>query len=163
MVDNGWEMLISAFIHFVVHCRFRNKKSNHSVWTRWRRNLSVRNYWREILFESDTLKVGTEHGGVNKRCSGSAVFSDGFTLGSWRVYHSFTLRMEIFGSTFDDSVFLEAKDRVPVTLTGYSAKRCEAQVSVFCWIMDQVWPQWRLRGVEKTLLAKIEPNFTKEE
>uniref|UniRef100_A0A3Q3VSI2 Uncharacterized protein n=1 Tax=Mola mola TaxID=94237 RepID=A0A3Q3VSI2_MOLML len=37
------------------------------------------------------------------------------------------LRMEILGSTFDDSVFSEARDRVPVTLTGYSAKRCEAQ------------------------------------
>ncbi|XP_016893245.1 uncharacterized protein C8orf76 homolog isoform X2 [Cynoglossus semilaevis] len=33
--------------------------------------------------------------------------------------------MEIFGSTFDDSVFLEAKERVCSSLPSYAAKRCE--------------------------------------
>lgn len=36
--------------------------------------------------------------------------------------------MEIFGSTFDDSVFSEKKDRVPVSLTTYKAKVCEPEV-----------------------------------
>ncbi|XP_059195409.1 uncharacterized protein C8orf76 [Centropristis striata] len=35
--------------------------------------------------------------------------------------------MEIFGSTFDDSVFLEAKDRVTVALSSYNAKLCEPE------------------------------------
>ncbi|KAL3060630.1 uncharacterized protein C8orf76 [Trematomus bernacchii] len=35
--------------------------------------------------------------------------------------------MEIFGSTFDDSVFLQAKDRVAVPLSHYNAKRCEPE------------------------------------
>ncbi|XP_041798498.1 uncharacterized protein C8orf76 [Chelmon rostratus] len=35
--------------------------------------------------------------------------------------------MEIFGSTFDDSVFLEARDRVSVTLSSYNAKLCEPE------------------------------------
>lgn len=36
--------------------------------------------------------------------------------------------MEILGSTFDDSVFAEKKDRVPVSLTTYKAKMCEPEV-----------------------------------
>lgn len=36
--------------------------------------------------------------------------------------------MEILGSTFDDSVFSENKDRVPVSLTAYNAKVCEPEV-----------------------------------
>lgn len=36
--------------------------------------------------------------------------------------------MEILGSTFDDSVFSEKKDRVPVSLTTYNAKVCEPKV-----------------------------------
>ncbi|XP_040021368.1 uncharacterized protein C8orf76 homolog isoform X2 [Gasterosteus aculeatus] len=39
--------------------------------------------------------------------------------------------MEIF-ATFDDSVFLEAKDRVAVTLSSYNAKVCEPQ-----WFCDK--------------------------
>lgn len=39
--------------------------------------------------------------------------------------------MEIFGSTFDDSVFLEARDRVSVALTTYNVKLCEPQVKVY--------------------------------
>ncbi|XP_032374437.1 uncharacterized protein C8orf76 homolog [Etheostoma spectabile] len=35
--------------------------------------------------------------------------------------------MEIFGSTFDDSVFLEARDRVSVALSSYNAKLCEPE------------------------------------
>lgn len=35
--------------------------------------------------------------------------------------------MEILGSTFDDSVFSEARDRVSVTLSSYNAKLCEPQ------------------------------------
>ncbi|KAM4633638.1 uncharacterized protein C8orf76 homolog isoform 2-T2 [Polymixia lowei] len=35
--------------------------------------------------------------------------------------------MEIFGSTFDDSVFVEARDRVSVTLSSYHAKSCEPE------------------------------------
>lgn len=35
--------------------------------------------------------------------------------------------MELFGSTFDDSMFLEEKDRVSVTLKSYNAKVCEPQ------------------------------------
>ncbi|KAK5862679.1 hypothetical protein PBY51_018048 [Eleginops maclovinus] len=35
--------------------------------------------------------------------------------------------MEIFGSAFDDSVFLQAKDRVTVPLSHYNAKRCEPE------------------------------------
>ncbi|XP_028326826.1 uncharacterized protein C8orf76 homolog [Gouania willdenowi] len=35
--------------------------------------------------------------------------------------------MEILGSTFDDSVFNEAKDRVCVSVTAYNAKVCEDQ------------------------------------
>lgn len=40
--------------------------------------------------------------------------------------------MEIFGSTFDDSVFLEARDRVSVSLSSYNAKICEPQ-----WFCDE--------------------------
>lgn len=36
--------------------------------------------------------------------------------------------MEILGSTFDDSVFSEKKDRLPVSLTTYNAKVCEPKV-----------------------------------
>ena len=36
--------------------------------------------------------------------------------------------MEIFGSTFDDSVFGETKDKVSVNLLPYKAKFCESQV-----------------------------------
>lgn len=36
--------------------------------------------------------------------------------------------MEILGSTFDDSVFSEKKDRVSVSLTTYNAKVCEPEV-----------------------------------
>uniref|UniRef100_A0A3Q3KVJ7 Chromosome 8 open reading frame 76 n=1 Tax=Mastacembelus armatus TaxID=205130 RepID=A0A3Q3KVJ7_9TELE len=39
--------------------------------------------------------------------------------------------MEIFGSTFDDSVFSEARDRVCVCLSSYSAKVCEPE-----WFCD---------------------------
>ncbi|XP_073341387.1 uncharacterized protein C8orf76 homolog [Pagrus major] len=39
--------------------------------------------------------------------------------------------MEIFGSTFDDSVFLEARSRVSVTLSSYNAKLCEPE-----WFCD---------------------------
>ncbi|XP_078109656.1 uncharacterized protein C8orf76 homolog isoform X1 [Sander vitreus] len=35
--------------------------------------------------------------------------------------------MEIFGSTFDDSVFLEARDRVSVALSSYNAKLCKPE------------------------------------
>ncbi|XP_076592312.1 uncharacterized protein C8orf76 homolog [Chaetodon auriga] len=35
--------------------------------------------------------------------------------------------MEIFGSTFDDSVFSEARDRVSVSLSSYNAKLCEPE------------------------------------
>ncbi|XP_071761108.2 uncharacterized protein C8orf76 homolog [Centroberyx gerrardi] len=35
--------------------------------------------------------------------------------------------MEIFGSTFDDSVFAEARDRVSVALSSYNAKFCEPE------------------------------------
>uniref|UniRef100_A0A3P9LAD4 Zgc:101716 n=1 Tax=Oryzias latipes TaxID=8090 RepID=A0A3P9LAD4_ORYLA len=35
--------------------------------------------------------------------------------------------MEIFGSTFDDSVFSEARDRVCESLTSYNPKMCEAE------------------------------------
>lgn len=35
--------------------------------------------------------------------------------------------MEILGSTFDDSVFCEARDRVSVSLSSYDAKLCEPQ------------------------------------
>ncbi|KAM9851844.1 uncharacterized protein C8orf76 homolog [Aulostomus maculatus] len=35
--------------------------------------------------------------------------------------------MEIFGSTFDDSVFSEARDRVSVSVAPYTAKRCEPE------------------------------------
>ncbi|XP_029306492.1 uncharacterized protein C8orf76 homolog [Cottoperca gobio] len=35
--------------------------------------------------------------------------------------------MEMFGSTFDDSVFLQAKDRVSVALASYNAKLCEPE------------------------------------
>lgn len=35
--------------------------------------------------------------------------------------------MEIFGSTFDDSVFSEARDRVCVSLSSYNAKLCEPE------------------------------------
>ncbi|XP_035475999.1 uncharacterized protein C8orf76 isoform X2 [Scophthalmus maximus] len=35
--------------------------------------------------------------------------------------------MEIFGSAFDDSVFLEARARVRVTLSAYNAKLCEPE------------------------------------
>ncbi|XP_038567972.1 uncharacterized protein C8orf76 isoform X2 [Micropterus salmoides] len=35
--------------------------------------------------------------------------------------------MEVFGSTFDDSVFLEARDRVSVSLSSYNAKLCEPE------------------------------------
>lgn len=35
--------------------------------------------------------------------------------------------MELFGSTFDDSMFLEERDRVSVTLKSYNAKVCEPQ------------------------------------
>ncbi|KAF7654030.1 hypothetical protein LDENG_00075410 [Lucifuga dentata] len=35
--------------------------------------------------------------------------------------------MEIFGSTFDDSVFLEARDRVFAVLSSYNAKLCEPE------------------------------------
>lgn len=35
--------------------------------------------------------------------------------------------MEILGSTFDDSVFSEARDRVCVSVSSYSAKFCESQ------------------------------------
>ncbi|KAK0155596.1 hypothetical protein N1851_002075 [Merluccius polli] len=35
--------------------------------------------------------------------------------------------MEIFGSTFDDSVFCETKDKVSVNLLPYKAKCCESQ------------------------------------
>uniref|UniRef100_UPI0037E7CD0F uncharacterized protein C8orf76 homolog n=1 Tax=Semicossyphus pulcher TaxID=241346 RepID=UPI0037E7CD0F len=35
--------------------------------------------------------------------------------------------MEIFGSTFDDSVFLEARDRVSLPLSSYNAKLCEPE------------------------------------
>lgn len=38
--------------------------------------------------------------------------------------------MEIFGSTFDDSVFSEARDRVCVSLSSYKAKLCEPEVRV---------------------------------
>lgn len=37
--------------------------------------------------------------------------------------------MEIFGSTFDDSVFSEVKDRACVGLPKYNAKVCEPEVS----------------------------------
>lgn len=37
--------------------------------------------------------------------------------------------MEIFGSAFDDSVFSEARDRVCESLSSYSAKLCEPEVS----------------------------------
>lgn len=40
--------------------------------------------------------------------------------------------MELFGSTFDDSMFLEARDRVSVTLASYNAKVCEPQ-----WFCDK--------------------------
>ncbi|KAM9353639.1 uncharacterized protein C8orf76 homolog [Symphorus nematophorus] len=39
--------------------------------------------------------------------------------------------MEILGSTFDDSVFCEVRDRVPVTLAEYNAKLCEPE-----WFCD---------------------------
>uniref|UniRef100_A0A3P8TNQ4 Zgc:101716 n=1 Tax=Amphiprion percula TaxID=161767 RepID=A0A3P8TNQ4_AMPPE len=39
--------------------------------------------------------------------------------------------MEIFGSTFDDSVFSEARDRVCVSLSAYNAKLCEPE-----WFCD---------------------------
>lgn len=39
--------------------------------------------------------------------------------------------MEIFGSTFDDSVFSEARDRVCVSLSSYNAKLCEPE-----WFCD---------------------------
>uniref|UniRef100_A0A8C7X6F4 Zgc:101716 n=1 Tax=Oryzias sinensis TaxID=183150 RepID=A0A8C7X6F4_9TELE len=35
--------------------------------------------------------------------------------------------MELFGSTFDDSVFSEARDRVCESLTSYNPKMCEAE------------------------------------
>lgn len=35
--------------------------------------------------------------------------------------------MELFGSTFDDSIFLEEKDKVSVPLRSYKAKVCEPQ------------------------------------
>ncbi|XP_049903145.1 uncharacterized protein C8orf76 [Epinephelus moara] len=35
--------------------------------------------------------------------------------------------MEIFGSTFDDSMFSEARDRVTVTLSSYNAKLCQPE------------------------------------
>lgn len=35
--------------------------------------------------------------------------------------------MELFGSTFDDSMFLEERDRVSVALKSYNAKVCEPQ------------------------------------
>lgn len=35
--------------------------------------------------------------------------------------------MELFGSTFDDSIFLEERDKVSVTLKSYNAKVCEPQ------------------------------------
>ncbi|XP_024124209.1 uncharacterized protein C8orf76 homolog isoform X2 [Oryzias melastigma] len=38
--------------------------------------------------------------------------------------------MEIFGSTFDDSVFSEVRDRVCESLTSYNPKMCEAEVFV---------------------------------
>ncbi|RVE62459.1 hypothetical protein OJAV_G00157630 [Oryzias javanicus] len=41
--------------------------------------------------------------------------------------------MEIFGSTFDDSVFLEARDRVCESLTSYNPKMCEAE-----WFCESV-------------------------
>ncbi|XP_010740609.2 uncharacterized protein C8orf76 homolog [Larimichthys crocea] len=43
------------------------------------------------------------------------------------VHGTFGLRMEIFGSTFDDSMFSEAKDRVPACLSSYNAKVCEPE------------------------------------
>ncbi|KAM3615054.1 uncharacterized protein V6R79_022812 [Siganus canaliculatus] len=39
--------------------------------------------------------------------------------------------MELLGSTFDDSVFSEARDRVSVSLCAYNAKLCEAE-----WFCD---------------------------
>ncbi|KAI3361365.1 hypothetical protein L3Q82_013549 [Scortum barcoo] len=39
----------------------------------------------------------------------------------------FWWRMEILGSTFDDSVFCESRDRVPVCLSSYSPKVCEPE------------------------------------
>lgn len=38
--------------------------------------------------------------------------------------------MEILGSTFDDSVFCEVRDRVSVSLSSYNAKLCEPEVRV---------------------------------
>lgn len=36
--------------------------------------------------------------------------------------------MEILGSTFDDSVFSEVRDKVSASLSSYSAKLCEPEV-----------------------------------
>ncbi|XP_048882862.1 uncharacterized protein C8orf76 homolog isoform X1 [Brienomyrus brachyistius] len=39
--------------------------------------------------------------------------------------------MEIFGSTFDDSVFEECRNKVPIALSSYNAKKCEPKVGFF--------------------------------
>uniref|UniRef100_A0A3B3QZH2 Zgc:101716 n=1 Tax=Paramormyrops kingsleyae TaxID=1676925 RepID=A0A3B3QZH2_9TELE len=41
--------------------------------------------------------------------------------------------MEIFGSTFDDSVFEECRNRVPIALSSYNAKSCEPK-----WFCENV-------------------------
>uniref|UniRef100_A0A672FNI4 Zgc:101716 n=1 Tax=Salarias fasciatus TaxID=181472 RepID=A0A672FNI4_SALFA len=38
--------------------------------------------------------------------------------------------MEIFGSTFDDSVFSESRDRASVSVSSYSPKLCESEVTL---------------------------------
>lgn len=87
------------------------------------------------------------------------------------INHIFRLLMEIFGSTFDDSVFLEARDRVSVALTTYNAKLCEPEVRVsFTTLLttlstllkmtitesytDKLWIRWDHH--EGSMMRKIE-------
>ncbi|XP_056142173.1 uncharacterized protein C8orf76 isoform X2 [Lampris incognitus] len=47
--------------------------------------------------------------------------------------------MEIFGSTFDDSVFVETRDRVSITLSSYNAKLCEPQSALDAYSSCLEW------------------------
>ncbi|XP_044062610.1 uncharacterized protein C8orf76 isoform X2 [Siniperca chuatsi] len=47
--------------------------------------------------------------------------------------------MEILGSTFDDSVFSEARDRVSVALSSYNAKLCEPEKALDAYSSCLVW------------------------
>lgn len=73
-----------------------------------------------------TLHRRTGHEGVtvNKQ----PVFFNASANIPIRIFELNCFQMEILGSTFDDSVFSEKKDRVSVSLTTYNAKVCEPEV-----------------------------------